>query len=128
MDHQIIYRLVDDVKGKLSEQLAPNITHRVTGEAEVAQIFHISIKGRASKPVAGCKVRNGLISRNAKARVLREKEVIYTGTLVSLKNAKKDISEIRKGGECGMGFENWDGFKVGDQVQSFEEVVEKRML
>jgi translation initiation factor IF-2 len=83
MDHQIIYRLVDDVKAKLSEQLAPNITHRVTGEAEVAQIFDISVKGRASKPVAGCKVRNGLISRNAKVRVLREKEVIYTGMISS---------------------------------------------
>ncbi|KAI9779628.1 MAG: hypothetical protein M1839_007293 [Geoglossum umbratile] len=128
MDHQIIYRLVDDVKAKLSEQLTPNITCRVTGEAEVAQVFDINVRGRTSKPVAGCKVRNGLINRNAKVRVLRDKEVIYTGALVSLKNVKKDVNEMRKGGECGMGFENWDCFEVGDQVQCFEEVVEKRTL
>ena len=79
MDHKIIYRLVDDVKAKLSEQLTPNVAHRVTGEAEVAQIFDINVRGRTSKPVAGCKVRNGLISRNAKVRVLRDKGVIYTG-------------------------------------------------
>ncbi|KAH0538037.1 hypothetical protein FGG08_005349 [Glutinoglossum americanum] len=128
LDHQIIYRLVDDVKAKLSEHLSPTVTQRVTGEAEVAQIFDINIKGRMSKPVAGCKVRNGLISRNAKVRVLRNKGIIYSGALVSLKNVKKDVLEMRKGGECGMGFEDWCGFKVGDQVQCYEEIVEKRFL
>jgi translation initiation factor IF-2 len=50
------------------------------------------------------------------------------GTLDSLKNAKKDINEMRKGGECGMGFEDWDNFQVGDQVQCYEENVERRFL
>ena len=50
------------------------------------------------------------------------------GTLTSLKNVKKDVAEMRKGTECGMGFENWDEFKVGDQVQTYEEIVEKRTL
>ena len=50
------------------------------------------------------------------------------GTLSSLKNVKKDVTEMRKGTECGMSFENWADFKVGDQVQTYEEIVEKRAL
>ncbi|KAI9814949.1 MAG: hypothetical protein M1832_005588 [Thelocarpon impressellum] len=128
LDHRIIYRLVDDVKDRLSDQLAPTVTQRVTGEAEVAQVFAINVKGRATKPVAGCKVRNGLISRTSKVRVVRGGEVIYDGSLASLKNVKKDVPEMRKGGECGLGFSEWDGFGVGDQVQCYEERVEKRSL
>ncbi|KAL4972165.1 hypothetical protein BDW66DRAFT_144718 [Aspergillus desertorum] len=79
MDHNIIYKLVDDVKDTLSEQLAPTITQRVTGEAEIGQVFEISLKGRAKTSIAGCKVRNGVISRAKKVRVLRGQETIYDG-------------------------------------------------
>jgi translation initiation factor IF-2 len=50
------------------------------------------------------------------------------GTLSSLKNIKKDVTEMRKGTECGIGFAEWQGFKVGDQVQCYEETTEKRFL
>ena len=50
------------------------------------------------------------------------------GTITSLKNVKKDVQEMRKGTECGMGFDGWEGFKVGDQVQTYEEVSERRKL
>ena len=50
------------------------------------------------------------------------------GTLSSLKNVKKDVTEMRKGTECGMSFDNWQGFKVGDQVQTYEEISERRAL
>lgn len=50
------------------------------------------------------------------------------GTLSSLKNVKKDVTEVRKGNECGMGFQDWSAFQVGDQIQSYEETVEKRTL
>ena len=147
LDQSIIYRLVDDVKATLSEKLPDLVTPKVLGEAEIAQVFDINTKGRIRKPFAGCRVRNGVIGRNDKIRVLREKEVIYAGmlspkplwliqwllirplgTLSSLKNIKKDITETRKGSECGMGFENWTEFKPGDQVQSYEEISEKRTL
>lgn len=81
MDHRIIYNLVDDVKAKLSEQLPPIVTQKVLGEAEVAQIFDITTKNNVMIPVAGCRVRNGVVSRNKKVRVLRERELIYDGTL-----------------------------------------------
>jgi translation initiation factor IF-2 len=79
LDHNIIYRLVDDVKAKLSEYLPPLITHRVLGEAEIAQIFEITVKGRQQKAIAGCKVRNGTVEKNRQVRVLRMGEKIYDG-------------------------------------------------
>ena len=82
IDHSIIYRLVDDVKAKLSEKLPPNITQKVIGEAEIGQIFEINLKGRKKLLVAGCKIRNGVIGKNAKVRVLRD-DVIYDGMSIS---------------------------------------------
>jgi translation initiation factor IF-2 len=147
IDHNIIYRLVDDVKAELSKHLPPLVTQRVLGEAEIAQIFSINIKGRQHKNIAGCKVRNGAIAKTAKVRVLRGGEKVFDGmiplnlpslaqfltninpgSLASLKNVKKDVQEMKKGSECGLGFEDWFDFHVGDQVQCYEEKVEKRYL
>ncbi|CRG85293.1 Translation initiation factor IF-2 [Talaromyces islandicus] len=128
MNHTIIYELIDDVKAVMTDRLPPNIIHRVTGEAEISQIFDITIKGRKTMSIAGCKVRNGVISRSKKVRVMRDKEIIYDGTLSSLKNVKKDVVEMRKDSECGMGFDDWSAFEVGDHVQSYEEIHEKRTL
>ena len=79
INQSIIYRLVDDVKAKLGEKLPSVTTQRVLGEAEIAQIFEINTKGRVTVPVAGCKVRNGVISKTAKIRVLRDTEVVFDG-------------------------------------------------
>lgn len=54
--------------------------------------------------------------------------VVNLGTIDNLKQGQTDISEIRKGNECGISFENWEDFKEGDHIQSVEEVVEKRTL
>jgi translation initiation factor IF-2 len=81
IDHNIIYKLVDDVKATLSEYLKPSVTQRVLGEAEIAQVFDITIKRRQQKPIAGCKVKNGAIMKNSKIRVLRGGEKIFDGEL-----------------------------------------------
>ncbi|PYI04879.1 mitochondrial translation initiation factor [Aspergillus sclerotiicarbonarius CBS 121057] len=128
MNHNIIYKLTDEVKSTLSEHLAPNVTQRVTGEAEIGQIFEISLKGRNKTSIAGCKVRNGTINRAKKVRVLRGQETIYDGSISSLKNVKKDVTEMRKDTECGIGFEGWTEFAVGDHIQCYEEIYEKRYL
>ncbi|EXJ67229.1 translation initiation factor IF-2 [Cladophialophora psammophila CBS 110553] len=127
LDHNIIYKVTDDVTEKVSAELPPIVTQRVLGEAEVGDIFDIKIK-KGTMKIAGCRVTNGTIRRSEKIRVLRKGEVIYTGMLNSFKNIKKDVTEMRKGSECGMGFENWEAFEVGDQIQSFEEISEKRAL
>ncbi|KAF7716299.1 Translation initiation factor IF-2, mitochondrial [Penicillium ucsense] len=128
MDHNIIYKLIDDVKDVLSEYLAPTITQRVTGEAEIGQIFEITVKGREKTSIAGCRVRNGLINKTKKVRVIRGNEPVYDGTMTSLKNVKKDVTEMRKDTECGIAFEGWTDFAVGDHIQCYEEIREKRHL
>lgn len=80
IDQNIIYRLVDEVKAELSKHLPPLVTQRVLGEAEVAQVFEITIKGRKKKNIAGCKVRNGTINRTERVRVMRDGEKVYDGT------------------------------------------------
>lgn len=84
MNHTIIYELIDDVKAIMSERLPPNVINRVTGEAEISQVFDITIKGRKTMPIAGCKVRNGVISRSKKVRVMRDKEIVYDGEFSAL--------------------------------------------
>jgi translation initiation factor IF-2 len=79
MDHNIIYKLIDDVKAILSEQLPPTVTTRVTGEAEIQQVFEITVKGREKTSIAGSRVRNGMINKTRKVRVLRGEEVVYDG-------------------------------------------------
>lgn len=79
LDHNVIYRLVDDVKARVSQFLKPIISYKVLGEGEVAQVFSITVKGRQQKAVAGVKVRNGTIARNAPVRVLRDGEKVFDG-------------------------------------------------
>jgi translation initiation factor IF-2 len=79
LDHTIIYELIDDVKTKLSDYLAPTITLRVLGEAEIAQVFEIKLKRKETALIAGCRVKNGVVGRNHKVKVFRGDEVIYDG-------------------------------------------------
>ncbi|KAF2760876.1 initiation factor 2 [Pseudovirgaria hyperparasitica] len=128
LNHNIIYRLVDDVKSIVSEKLAPKVTQRVTGEAEILQTFNFNIRGRKFILIAGSRVRTGTLKKDGKVRVLRNQEIIYDGTISSLKSHKKDVQEISKGTECGVSFENFEDFFVGDVIQHYEEKSEKRLL
>ncbi|KAF2769019.1 initiation factor 2 [Teratosphaeria nubilosa] len=128
LENNVIYRVLDDVKAVLEDMLPPVVTQRVLGEAEIGQAFEIGIGGRKKMKIAGCKVRNGVVGKNHRVRVMRGGEKIYDGTIHSLKNVKKDVQEMRKGTECGMGFDDWELFEVGDQVQTYEEVSERRKL
>ncbi|KAK4192273.1 hypothetical protein QBC35DRAFT_484786 [Podospora australis] len=128
IDHNVIYHLVEEVRDKLSEFLAPVTSWKVVGEAELLQVFPINIKGRKYKNIAGCRVRNGTLQKNSRCRVIRGGEVVHEGNIDSLKHGKKEVSEIKKGSECGLSFPNWDDFKEGDQIQMVEEVIEKRKL
>ncbi|KAJ4291056.1 translation initiation factor IF-2 [Kalmusia sp. IMI 367209] len=129
LDSNIIYRVVENVKSLLEERLPPKIVQKVTGEAEVAMLFEIGIGGRKKMMVAGSKVRNGVVEKGSKARVLRKDAVIFDGVIGSLKNQKKDVAEMRKDTECGIGFEDgWEEFKAGDKIQCYEEEKVKRTL
>jgi translation initiation factor IF-2 len=116
--YDIIYKLVSDIKDAMTGMLAPVITEKYLGQAEVRETFGIPKVGT----VAGCFVVDGELRRNAGIRLLRDGVVIYTGKLNSLKRFKDDVKEVRKGYECGGGLENFNDIKVGDVIEAFEEV------
>lgn len=129
MEHNIIYRLVEEVISKLSERLAPSITHSVIAEAEILKIFEINVRGRIMAPIAGCKVRNGDLTKNAKVRIVRAGAIIYDGgAFESMKCYGEPVVEVKKGLECGLGFKGCTTFEVGDIVQTYNVIEEARTL
>ncbi|KAI1634238.1 hypothetical protein F4809DRAFT_619753 [Biscogniauxia mediterranea] len=128
MDHNVIYHLVDDVTAELSRHLAPEVTTRTLGEAEVMQLFPINTHKRVYKTVAGCRVRTGTVSRGNLYKIMRKNKEVFNGKLETLKHHKKDVMEMQKGTECGMGFEDFQDLAVGDIIQAYEEIVTPRSL
>ncbi|PTB62434.1 mitochondrial translation initiation factor 2 [Trichoderma citrinoviride] len=128
LDHKVIYHVVDDVKAALSDILPMNVSFRVNGEAEVLQVFPINLKKRVFRNIAGCRVRNGSIKKSSRVKVLRRGEVIYDGKIDTLKHVKKDVQEMGKGTECGIGLEDFEDFQPEDQIQTYEEIKERRYL
>lgn len=117
--YDIIYRLIEDVEKALKGMLAPAFTEKEIGKAVVLQVFTLS-KGST---IAGCRVTEGEIRRNAKLRVIRGKDIVYEGEVGSLKHEKDDAREIRTGFECGIGLKNYHDIQVGDVIICF--LVEK---
>ena len=114
--YTIIYDVVDEVKALMSGHLAPKIEEMPVGSAEIREVFNITKVGR----VAGCMVREGMLRRGAKARLLRDSIVVYQGALGTLKRFKDDAREVREGYECGTSFENYNDIQVGDIIECFE--------
>ena len=122
--YSIIYELIDDVKNLLSGLLKPDISEKITGNVEIREVFNISKIGN----IAGCMVKDGLVSRNSKIRLLRDNVVVHTGTLASLKRFKDEVKEVKSGFECGLMVENYSDIKIGDVIETYEEVKTERKL
>ena len=122
--YNIIYDLVDDVKGALSGMLAPSKKENFLGYASIKQVFNISKQGK----VAGCLVTEGKVERGAKVRLLRDRVVIHEGTLAILKRFKDDVREVPSGQECGMAFANYQDIREGDEIECFQVEIIQRSL
>lgn len=122
--YNVIYDIIDEIKGALSGMLAPIIQEQTIGTAEVREVFKIPKVGT----VAGCKVLEGKIIRGAKAHLIREGVVIYTSSISSLKRFKDDVKEVPEGLECGLTLEDFQDIKQGDIIECFEEIQVKRTL
>jgi translation initiation factor IF-2 len=120
--YDIIYRLFEDVEKALKGMLEPEYKETVIGKAEVRAIFRISKVGN----IAGCRIVDGEVRRNAKARLMRKGELVYTGDVSSLKHLQEDVREVRAGFDCGIGLKNFNEYAVGDIIESF--IVEKVAL
>ena len=122
--YSIIYELIDDVKNLLSGLLKPDISEKITGNIEIREVFNISKIGN----IAGCMVKDGLVLRSSKIRLLRDNIVIHTGSLASLKRFKEEVKEVKSGFECGVMLEDYSDIKIGDIIETFEEVTTERQL
>jgi len=115
--YEIIYKLIEDVQAAMVGMLAPEIEEIVTGDAEVRAVFRVPRVGA----VAGCYVTNGVITRGAKVRFLRDGVVIWKGAISSLRRFKDDAREVQAGFECGIGLTDFQDLKEGDVIETYEE-------
>ena len=121
--YSVIYKAIEEIEAALKGLLKPEFEEAVIGNAEVREIFKSSKFGT----IAGSMVSNGIIRRNAKARVMRDGVVIGDNlTIESLKRFKDDATEVREGFECGIGLGSFKDIQVGDSVEVFEMREKKR--
>ncbi|MGD8441067.1 MAG: translation initiation factor IF-2, partial [Holophagae bacterium] len=116
--YTVIYDLVDDVKKAMVGLLEPIFREEELGHAEVREVFRVPKIGA----IAGSHVTDGVITRNAKARLVRDHVVVYEGEVASLRRFKDDASEVRQGFDCGIGLARFQDIKVGDVIEAFEMV------
>jgi translation initiation factor IF-2 len=115
--YEIIYKLIEEIEAAMLGLLAPVFEEVVTGEAEVREIFRVPKIGA----IAGCFVREGVITRGSKVRFLREGTVIWKGSITSLRRFKDDAREVSAGFECGVGLSDYQDLKDGDIIETYEE-------
>jgi translation initiation factor IF-2 len=115
--YSVIYQAIDEVEAALKGLLKPEFEEARLGTAEIRDVFRSSKVGN----IAGCLVRSGVITRNAKARLIRDGVVINDHlTIESLKRFKDDATEVREGYECGIGLGSFNDIKVDDVIETFE--------
>ena len=113
--YNVIYQAIEDIEHAMKGMLAPVYEEKVTGHAEVRQIFHASAIGN----IAGSYVLDGHIERGSKIRIYRGDEMVYEGALASLKRFKDDVKEVKEGYECGLVFDGFDKMQELDRVEAY---------
>jgi translation initiation factor IF-2 len=122
--HDIIYHAVDDIITLMTDKLDKIPEEHDRGLVEVRAVFKSSQVGI----IAGCYVTEGSIIRSHSVRVIRDKEVVWKGSISSLKRVKEDVREVQKGFECGIVLNGFNEIKEGDQIQSYEVVYRTQTL
>ena len=112
--YRVIYKLIEDIDLALKGLYEPVYEDRVIGHAEVRATFRVG-----KRIVAGSYVTAGKFTRHAKVRVVRDRELIYTGEIASLKRFTEDVEEVATGYECGISVDGFNDFKVGDILEAF---------
>jgi len=113
--HSIIYKVEEEITAAMIGMLDAIERENILGKALVQDTFKVSKVGT----IAGCRVTDGLIRRQAKARIIRDGVFSWTGDILSLKRFKEDTNEVRQGFECGISLANFNDIKVGDEIEAF---------
>ncbi|WP_300699284.1 translation initiation factor IF-2 [Bacteroides sp.] len=122
--YSVIYDAIEEVKAAMEGMLAPTVKEQVTANIEVREVFNITKVGL----VAGAVVKSGKVKRSDKARLIREGIVVFTGSINALKRFKDDVKEVGTNFECGISLTNCNDIKVGDIIESYEEIEVKQTL
>ena len=122
--YSVIYDAIEEVKAAMEGMLAPTLKEQVTATIEVREVFNITKVGL----VAGAMVKTGKVKRSDKARLIRDGIVIFTGAINALKRFKDDVKEVGTNFECGISLTNCNDIKVGDIIESYEEIEVKQTL
>lgn len=117
--HSIIYKIEEEITSAMIGMLDAIEKENILGKALVQEVFKVPRVGA----VAGCRVSDGVIKRQAKARLIRDAVVIWEGEIDSLRRFKEDTNEVRQGFECGIGLKNYNDIKANDEIEAF--VIEK---
>ncbi|MFL6375675.1 MAG: translation initiation factor IF-2 [Pyrinomonadaceae bacterium] len=117
--HSIIYKVEEEIHAAQVGMLDAIEKENILGKAQVTDIFKVSRIGT----IAGCRVIDGVIRRQAKARLIRDGVVVWSGDIATLKRFKDDVNEVRQGFECGMSLVNFNDIKVDDEIEAY--VIEK---
>jgi translation initiation factor IF-2 len=117
--YSIIYELIDDVEREMKGLLDPELREQVIGEAEIREVFQLSKKSK----IAGCMVMSGRITAKANVRIKRGRDVLFEGSIGSLKRFQNEANEVRQGQECGIRPDNFTNFEAGDTIEAY--MVEK---
>ena len=122
--YSVIYDAIEEVKAAMEGMLAPTLKEQVTATIEVREVFNISKVGQ----VAGAMVKTGKVKRSDKARLIRDGIVVFTGNINALKRFKDDVKEVGTNFECGISLTNCNDIKVGDVIETYEEIEVKQTL
>lgn len=122
--YSVIYAAIEEVKAAMEGMLAPEVREEITATIEVREVFNITKVGT----VAGAMVKEGKVKRSDKARLIRDGIVIFTGNINALKRFKEDVKEVATNYECGISLVNYHDIKVGDIIESFQEIEVKQTL
>ena len=112
---RIIYELIDRIKQEMLDLLAPEYREVVRGHAMLKTVFDLSRKGK----IAGCQVSDGVLRTDARVRIFRQRQIVYTGRIATLRHFQSEVSEVKDPQECGVRFENFDSFAEGDFIECY---------
>ena len=122
--YTVIYELINDVRDALQGLLKPIIREEIIGHGEVREVFSVSKEGQ----IAGSFIKDGRLERNGLVRLYRDDVLIHSGTLGSLRRFKDDVQQVAAGYECGLRISNCTDIRVGDIIESYENVEEAQVL
>jgi translation initiation factor IF-2 len=122
--YSVIYKITEELRAAMEGMLEPDQVERSLGEAEILELFKASKIGT----IAGSRVTEGRITRDAEARLVRDGTVVWTGRVKSLRRFKDDVREVEEGQECGITLDGFQDVKVGDVLEVFETTQVEKTL